>query len=87
MFLSFVLSLPNAIHRFEIVWNHKLPIAETLAKHFFGFPTEELLRGRRPPQHLELVVPFDDCERSVLDVKRESPVIVERSRLGNLSFR
>src|ERR1051326_2680274 len=56
----------------EIIRNHKLPVAETLAEHFVSLPAEKFLRGGRPAQDSELVVPFDDCEWRVLDVKSEA---------------
>src|SRR5687767_10911618 len=72
-----LLPLAHMIYRFEIVRHDKLPIVKTLPKHFAGSPAEQSLRSRRPAQHFEFVVPLDDRERSVFDVKCETFVIVE----------
>ena len=78
MFLSLVLPLGHLVDGVQIIRNDKLPIAEPLAEHFFSFPSEEFLCCRRPAQYFEFMIPLDDGEGSVLDVKSESLVIVER---------
>ncbi len=75
MLFAFVLTMAHLIDDVDIVGNNKLPVTETFAENFFSLPAEQLLRGRRPAQHSELVVPLDDCERCVLDVKSEAPVV------------
>src|SRR6185369_13313785 len=69
MLLPAVLALAHLVDDFEIVGNNELPIAETFAKHFVSFPSEESLRGGRPAKDAKLLVPFDDRERRVLNVE------------------
>src|SRR5215213_924317 len=78
VFLAAVLSLAYLVNDFDIVWNNKFPVTETLTEHFFSFPAEESLRCGRPAEHAEFVVPFDDRERCVLDVKGETSMVVGR---------
>ena len=77
-FLSLVLTMTHLVDDVVILGNDKRPVAETLADYFLSFPAEEFLCRRLPAQHFELVVPFDYGERSVVDVKSEAPVFVER---------
>src|ERR1044072_8775476 len=85
MFFAFVLAIPHLIDHLEIVRHDKLPIAETLAENFFSFPAEQLLRRGRPAQHSKLVVPLDDREWCVLNVKSETPVF-ECGGFNELTF-
>src|SRR5215213_521178 len=86
MFLSLVLSPANLADGLDIVRNNKIPVTESLAHHFFGFPSEESLRRRRPAQHAELVVPLDHGERRVLNVEGETPVLVRRCCFSKFAF-
>src|ERR1044071_412140 len=87
MFLSLVLPVAHLVDDFDVVGNHKLPIAETLAENFVGLPSEESLRSGRPAQHSEFLIPLDDCEWRVLDVESESSVIVCGCCFGEFAFR
>src|ERR1044072_1462086 len=86
MFLPAVLPLFHLIHGFDVFWNNELPIAKALAEHFLSFPTEQTLRRGRPAQHAKLAIPFDHGEWRVLNVERETPVLVNRSCLGEFAF-
>src|ERR1041384_6198639 len=85
-FLSLVLSPFHLVDDFDILGNNELPITEALAEHFFSFPSEESLRGGRPTQHAKFVVPFDDCEWRVFNVKGETTVLVGRRGLREFAF-
>src|SRR4029079_19718744 len=74
MFFAFVLTMAHLVDDLKIVRHDKLPITETLAKNFFSVPAEQLLRGGRPAQHSEFVVPLDDREWRILNVKGETPI-------------
>src|SRR5215217_6821047 len=76
VFLAAVLTLAHLVYGFNIFGNHELPIAEVFVQHFLCFPSEESLCGGRPAQHTKLMVPFDDRERCVLNVKRETSMLV-----------
>src|ERR1044072_4777131 len=86
MLLPAILSLAHLVDDFHILRNDKLTIVETFAEHFLRFPAEESLCGRRPAQDAKFVIPFDDCERRVLDVERETSVLVRRRRFRELAF-
>src|ERR1700741_4054815 len=87
MFLSPVLPVGHLVHYVVVIGNHKLPIAETFAENFFGLPSEEFLSSGRPAQHSEFMIPFDNCERRVLNVKSETLVVVCCCCFGELAFR
>src|SRR5687767_5609860 len=82
MFLSLVLSLGHLVNDLYIIRHDELPITEPLAENLFGRPSKKFFCGRRPPQDSELMIPFDDCEWSVLNVEGESRVIVKRRSLS-----
>src|SRR5688572_33296779 len=84
LFAALVLAFGNLAHRVDVFGNNELPVAEALPENFICSPTEKPLRRGRPPQHAKLVIPLDDCERSVLNVKGESLVIVRG--FGEFSF-
>src|SRR6185369_6269442 len=86
MLLPLVLSLFHLVNDFHIFVNNKLPIAETFAEHFSSFPSEESLCGGRPAQDAKFVIPLDDRERRVLDVERETPVVVGRRCFREFAF-
>src|SRR6185369_17784847 len=76
MFLTAILPLLNLVDGLDIVRNDKLPITEAFAEHFLGLPSEESLRRGRPAQHAEFVVPLDDGERRVFNVKGQTTMVV-----------
>src|SRR5215207_346016 len=86
MFLSIVLSLGHLVYGLDIIRDDELPITKALAENFLGFPSEKFLCRRRPAQNSELMVPFDDCEWSILNVKSEARVIVKRRGFNSLAL-
>src|SRR5687768_18108216 len=82
MFLSLVLSLGHLIHGLYIIRHDELPITKTPAEDLLGLPSKKFFCRRRPAQNSELMIPFDDCEWSILNVKGESRVIVKRRSLS-----
>ncbi len=86
LFLTLVLPATHSVNNIKIIRNNKLPRIKMLTKHFFSAPSEKFLRCRWPAQHFKLVIPFDDRQWSILDVKRQSPVFVERRRLGDFAL-
>src|SRR5690349_5331665 len=86
MFLSLVLPLFDLVDGFNIVGNNEFPITEALPEHFFGFPSEESLRRRRPAQHAEFMVPLDDGERRVFHVEGEATMLVDWCGLCKFAF-
>src|SRR5690242_16111354 len=86
MFLAAILPLFHLVDDFNILCDNEVPITEALAEHFFSLPPEETLRRGRPAQHAEFVVPLDDCERRVFNVKGEAAVVVNRCCFGEFAF-
>src|SRR4051794_14404652 len=86
MFLPAILPLLHLVDGLNIVRNNKLPITETLAEHFISLPAEETLRRGRPAQHAKLVVPLDDGERRVFNVKGQTLVVVRRCCFRDLAI-
>src|SRR6476659_1395595 len=72
MLFTHILSFTNFIDGLNILRHNKIPIAESLAQHFGANPPEETFSCRRPPQNSKLVIPLDDSQRSVLNVKCET---------------
>src|SRR6185503_4994499 len=86
VFLAAVLALAHLVDALNIVGHNKLPIAEPFSEHFVCFPSEESLRSGRPAQDAEFLVPFDDGELRVLDVKGETTMLVGRGCFREFAF-
>src|SRR6266496_4170585 len=86
--MRFASALPVAhfVDCIHILGHDEIPIAETLLKNLFGFPSEQPLRGWRPAQNSEGVVPFNDCQWSILHMKRQSLVGFQRGFFSALAF-